>query len=252
MNHYLVCKEVMTTNNIQTIENLNREIVACRLCPRLVAYREEVAQKKRRMYLNDAYWGRPLPGFGDPEASVLILGLAPAAHGGNRTGRMFTGDRSGDWLFETLYKFGFASSPVSAHRDDGLSLHQAYITATVRCAPPDNKPLPQERANCQPYLLRELRLLNNVRVVVALGKIAFDGYLSARQEMGLEVHKPRPAFGHGVSHDLPDGKTLVASYHPSQQNTQTGRLTREMFEGVFSQVRRLVDAGYKGGQSWQP
>jgi uracil-DNA glycosylase family 4 len=154
---------------------------------------------------------------------------------------MFTGDRSGDWLFETLYKFGFASSPISSHRDDGLTLRQAYITATVHCAPPDNKPLPQERINCLPYLLRELDLLKNVSVIVALGKIAFDGYLSARGEMGLEVPRPRPRFGHDATCVLPDGKTLVASYHPSQQNTQTGRLTREMFEGVFSRVRQLVD-----------
>jgi uracil-DNA glycosylase family 4 len=228
--------------DIQALDDLNREVIACVRCPRLVTYRQDVAQKKRRMYLNEDYWGRPLPGYGDPEAQVLIVGLAPAAHGGNRTGRMFTGDRSGDWLFETLYKFGFASSPTSSHRDDGLTLRQAYITATVHCAPPDNKPLPQERINCLPYLLRELDLLQNVRIIVALGKFAFDGYLSARQEMGLGTSRPRPRFGHGATCGLPDGKTLVASYHPSQQNTQTGRLTREMFEGVFSRVRQLVDA----------
>ena len=206
-----------------------------------MTYRQEVAQKKRRMYLDEDYWGRPLPGYCDPGAQVLIVELASTAHGGNRTGRMFTGDRSGDWLFETLYKFGFASSPTSSHRDDGLTSRQAYITATVHCAPPDNKPLPQERINCLPYLLRELNLLRNVSVIVALGKIAFDGYLSARGEMGLEVPRPKPRFGHGAAYGLPGGKTLVASYHPSQQNTQTGRLTREMFEGVFSCVRQLVD-----------
>jgi uracil-DNA glycosylase family 4 len=231
----------MRPGDIQAIEDLNREVIACARCPRLVAHRQEVARKKRRMYLNEDYWGRPLPGYGDPEAQVLIMGLAPAAHGGNRTGRMFTGDRSGDWLFETLYKSGFASSPISVRRDDGLTLRRAYITAAVRCAPPGNKPLPQERINCLPYLLRELALLRNVSIIVALGKIAFDGYLSARQQMGLEVPKPRPSFGHGATSLLPDGKTLVASYHPSQQNTQTGRLTREMFEGVFSRVRHLVD-----------
>ena len=226
---------------MQALSTLNQEIIGCTLCPRLVAYRQEVAQKKRRMYLDEEYWGRPLPGFGDPEARVLIVGLAPAAHGGNRTGRMFTGDRSANWLFEALYKYGFASSPTSVRRDDGLTLKQAYITATVRCAPPGNKPLPQERTNCLPYLLRELDILRNVSVIVALGRIAFDGYLSARQEMGLDLPKPRPRFSHGATCRLPDGKTLVASYHPSQQNTQTGRLTREMFEGVFSHVKQLVD-----------
>lgn len=224
------------------LEDLNREVVACVRCPRLVTYRQEVARKKRRMYLHQEYWGRPLPGFGDPKAQVLIVGLAPAAHGGNRTGRMFTGDQSGNWLIETLYKFGFASSPTSSQRDDGLTLRQVYITATVHCAPPDNKPTPQERINCLPYLLRELRLLGNVSVIVALGKIAFDGYLLARREMGLEVPRPRPVFGHGAICDLADGKTLVASYHPSRQNTQTGKLTREMFEAVFSSVRQLVDS----------
>lgn len=227
---------------MQALEALNQEIIDCTLCPRLVAHRQEVARKKRRMYLHEDYWGRPLPGYGGPEAQVLIVGLAPAAHGGNRTGRMFTGDRSGSWLFETLYKYGFASSPTSVRRDDGLTLKQAYITATVRCAPPDNKPLPQERTNCLPYLLRELDILRNVSVIVALGRIAFDGYLSARQEMGLDLPKPRPHFSHGATCRLPDGKTLVASYHPSQQNTQTGRLTREMFEDVFSCVRQLMDA----------
>jgi len=227
---------------MQALEALTQEIIDCTLCPRLVAHRQDVARKKRRMYLHEDYWGRPLPGYGDPEAQVLIVGLAPAAHGGNRTGRMFTGDRSGNWLFETLYKYSFASSPTSVRRDDGLTLKQAYITATVRCAPPDNKPLPQERTNCLPYLLRELDILRNVSVIVALGRIAFDGYLSARQEMGLDLPKPRPHFSHGATCRLPDGKTLVASYHPSQQNTQTGRLTREMFEDVFSCVRQLMDA----------
>ncbi len=222
------------------LEELNREVIACVRCPRLVTYRQEVALRKRRMYLNEDYWGRPLAGYGDPDARVLIVGLAPAAHGGNRTGRMFTGDRSGDWLFEAMYKFGFASSPTSSHRDDGLTLRQAYITAAVHCAPPDNKPLPQERTNCLPYLRRELALLKNVSVIVALGKFAFDSYLSVLSEMGLEVPRPKPRFGHGATCVLPDGNTLVASYHPSQQNTQTGRLTREMFEGVFSSVRQLV------------
>ena len=229
------------TGPAQALETLNREVTACRLCPRLVEHRERTAREKRRMYLDQEYWGRPLPSFGDPDARALIIGLAPAAHGGNRTGRMFTGDSSGDWLYETLYKFGFASSPISQRRDDGLALRDAYITAAVRCAPPDNKPSTVEKAACRPYLLQELSLLTGVSVVVALGKIAFDSYLTARREMGQETPAPKPRFSHRAAHRLPDGKTLVSSYHPSRQNTQTGRLTREMFEGVFSDVRRLLE-----------
>ncbi len=225
----------------QTLETLNRSAIDCRTCPRLVEHRERMARDKRAMYRDQEYWGRPLPSFGDPEARALIIGLAPAAHGGNRTGRMFTGDSSGNWLFETLYKFGFASSPSSTRRDDGLALNDAYITATVRCAPPDNKPSTSEKAACRPYLLGELSLLAGVKVVVALGKIAFDGYLSARRELGWETPKPAPRFAHGAVHQMPDGVTLVSSYHPSQQNTNTGRLTREMFEGVFAGVRGLLD-----------
>lgn len=173
---------------------------------------------------------------------MVIIGLAPAAHGGNRTGRMFTGDKSGDWLAETLYKFGFANSPISMHKDDGLTLKQAYITATIRCAPPDNRPLPQERINCLPYLLRELEILKSVRVAVALGRIAFDSYLSACREVGSHIPTPRPRFRHGAIYNLRHGTFLLASYHPSQRNTQTGRLTREMFEEVFSSARILVDS----------
>lgn len=224
------------------IEKLQQKIVDCKLCPRLTDYRQEVAWKKRRMYMDWEYWGRPLPAFGDPEAQVLLLGLAPAAHGGNRTGRMFTGDRSGDWVFGTLHRFGFASLPTSTHRDDGQSLNGAYITAALRCAPPQNKPLREELAKCQPYLLRELELLSNVRVVVALGRIAFDAYLRLLREQGHSLPSPRPKFGHNVVHEMPDGRLLLCSYHPSQQNTQTGRLTQEMFDEVFRKARELVGA----------
>ena len=210
------------------------------MCPRLVAHRETVARDKRPMYSDWDYWGRPVPGFGDTEARLLILGLAPAAHGANRTGRMFTGDRSGDWVYGTLHKFGFASSPESRRRDDGLTLNDAYITAALRCAPPANKPLPEERSNCLPFLLQELELLPRVRVVVALGKLAFDTYLSICSRRDVALASPRPKFGHGLVYQLADGITLVGSYHPSQQNTFTGRLTREMFEGIFRQARIIL------------
>ena len=231
---------------MDTIEGLNQKIIACTKCPRLVEYREEVARTKRRMYRESEYWGRPLPGFGDPEARVLLVGLAPAAHGGNRTGRMFTGDRSGDWVYGTLHKFGFANQPTSLNREDGLALEDAYITAALRCAPPANKPLREELLVCRPYLLQELRLLKRLRVVVALGKIAFDAYLATCRELsttGEYLPTPRPRFGHGETCVLPTGITLVSSYHSSQQNTQTGRLTRGMFEDVFVTVRRLLDQG---------
>ena len=222
------------------LQVLQDTIIGCTRCPRLVTYLEEVARKKRRMYLDWDYWGRPLPAFGDPQARLLVLGLAPAAHGGNRTGRMFTGDRSGDWLFGTLYKFGFATSPNSRYRDDGLSLRDAYITAALRCAPPANKPLREERANCLPYFLRELDLLTEVRVVVALGGIAFDTYLASCTARGVDLPSPKPRFGHRATYTLGGGITLIGSYHPSQQNTQTGRLTREMFEDVFGYARQLL------------
>ncbi len=226
-----------------SLSELGEAIVSCGLCQRLVEHREAVARNKRPMYADWDYWGRPVPGFGDPQARLLVLGLAPAAHGANRTGRMFTGDRSGDWLYGTLYKFGFCNSPESRRRDDGLSLTDAYIASAVRCAPPDNKPLPQERSNCLPYLLTELGLLTKVEVVVALGKFAFDAYLSARSHQGAELPSPRPRFGHGETHAFSDGITLIISYHPSQHNTLTGRLTEGMFEGVFSKVRRILDGG---------
>lgn len=188
------------------------------------------------------YWGKPVPGFGDASAKVLILGLAPAAHGANRTGRMFTGDRSADWLLAAMCRYGFSNQPSSRSREDGLVLTDAYITAVLRCAPPVNKPVAAELANCRPYLLAELDILSNIRVVLALGKIAFDGFLVACRDWGHEIPSPRPKFGHCVVYQLPSGLTLIGSYHPSQQNTQTGRLTREMFDSVFERVRRLLDA----------
>ena len=224
----------------ETLADLRQAVTDCRECPRLVDHRETVARDKRLMYQDWEYWGRPVPGFGDPAARLVLLGLAPAAHGANRTGRMFTGDRSGDWVYGTLNRFGFASSPVSQSRDDGMSLIDAYITAAVRCAPPDNKPLPSERSNCAPYLVRELELLKNVKVVVALGKFAFDAYLGICAGSGFELPSPRPKFGHCLAYQLDGGVTLLASYHPSQHNTLTGRLTPKMFDNVFAVARRLL------------
>ena len=225
------------------LEQLQNNIIECARCPRLVSHRRAVAEKKRPMYRDWLYWGRPVPSFGDPDARLLLVGLAPAAHGANRTGRMFTGDRSGDWLFGTLHKFGFASSPESRHADDGLTLHDAYITAALHCAPPLNKPEREEMSSCLPFLARELDLLRRVRVVLALGKIAFDTYLRLCRERGVSAPVPRPKFGHGVSYELGDGTVLMGCYDPSQQNTQTGRLTREMFESVFSQAKEVLESG---------
>jgi uracil-DNA glycosylase family 4 len=219
---------------------LNDRVTRCHLCPRLVAHREAVGRLKRREFRDWTYWARPVPGFGDPNARLWVVGLAPAAHGGNRTGRVFTGDRSGDWLYEALHTFGFANQPQSRSREDGLRLTDCYISAAVRCAPPDNKPVPEEFRNCRQYLLEELRLFRRVRVVVALGKIAFDQYLKACTELGQSVPRPLPQFSHGAAYGLPSGVTLLGSYHPSQQNTFTGRLTRLMFHSVFKQVRRLL------------
>ena len=222
------------------IEELQERVIGCTRCPRLVDHCRAVAEKRRPMYREWEYWGKPLPAFGSADARLLILGLAPAAHGGNRTGRMFTGDRSGDWVFGTLHKFGFASSPDSQCRDDGLFLKDAYITAALRCAPPANKPLPEELLNCRPYLIEELRLLTRIRIVVALGKIAFDTFLRTWSGEGHQIPAPRPGFGHGATYKLPDGPVLMGSYHPSQQNTQTGRLTREMFESIFAKAREIL------------
>lgn len=221
---------------------LNEQIIQCRRCPRLVDYRQTVARTKRRQFQHWTYWGRPLPGFGDPGAQVYILGLAPAAHGGNRTGRIFTGDRSGDWLYEALYRYGFANQPVSVHREDGLRLSQCYIGAAVRCAPPDNKPLPDEFTRCRPYVVEELEVLSSVRVVIALGKIAFDQYLKACRDTGLVPPRPVLQFRHGATYSMPWGVTLLASFHPSQQNTFTGKLTKPMFHQVFKQAKTLLAA----------
>ena len=220
---------------------IRQEVIGCARCPRLVEYRCRVAQQKRRAYRDWQYWGKPIPGFGDPKACLLVLGLAPAAHGGNRTGRVFTGDSSGDLLFATLYRTGFANQPQSVSVDDGLRLRGAYITASVRCAPPANKPLPAEFRNCREYLERELDLLRNVKVVVALGKVAFDTYLSILQRRGQIASRSRFRFDHGaVTKFPPPLPTLIASYHPSRQNTQTGRLTQRMFLAVFRKAKAYL------------
>jgi uracil-DNA glycosylase family 4 len=218
---------------------VNAAIVACEKCPRLRTYCQAVAREKRRAFRDEIYWGKPVPGFGDPKAHLLLVGLAPAAHGGNRTGRMFTGDRSGDFLYTALYRAGFANQPMARSRDDGLQLIDAYITASGRCAPPENKPTPEELSNCRPYLIDELRLLKNVRVIVALGKIAFDNVLLALAYRDVNIPKPRPAFKHEIVHQL-DRYTLIGSYHPSQRNTQTGLLTPAMFDRIFYQARQLI------------
>ena len=219
--------------SVQSVDSLLRlaaEVSSCRRCPRLVAWREHVAREKRAAFRDDVYWGRGIPGFGDPHAKVLVLGLAPAAHGGNRTGRVFTGDRSGDWLYRAMHRAGFANQPTSISVDDGLSLTGAWVTAAVKCAPPDNKPLPEERTNCHAFLQREVELLTDVRVVVCLGAIA---YQAACAEFAV---RPRPKFGHGVEVEARGGLHLLCSFHPSQQNTFTGRLTEAMLDDVFSRA----------------
>ena len=223
------------------LDTLNREVVRCTRCPRLVVYREQVAREKRRAYRGCEYWGRPVPGFGDPKARVLVLGLAPGAHGSNRTGRPFTGDASGKFMYPVLYETGFANQPNATHCDDGLELKDLYITAAVRCAPPDNKPLPQELANCAPYLDREMDGLKNLRVVVALGRIGFDAYLNYLKRRGQITGKKLYLFQHGAKYEMPDGKILLASYHPSNQNTQTGKLTRQMFVRIFEAAAQLAN-----------
>jgi len=213
------------------------EIVACRACPRLVEWREQVARDKRASFAAWEYWGRPIPGFGDPDARVLVLGLAPAAHGANRTGRVFTGDRSGDFLFAAMHRAGLANQPTSVSIDDGLQLHDCFVTAAVRCAPPANAPLPAERDACATFLTREVALLRNVRVIVALGQFAWD---AACRHWGV---RPKPRFGHGATATLPGGKTLIGSFHPSQQNTFTGRLTPAMLDDVFAAARTAAAGG---------
>ncbi|HLJ90370.1 MAG TPA: uracil-DNA glycosylase [Candidatus Angelobacter sp.] len=219
---------------------LNKEIVRCTLCPRLVSYREQVGREKRRAYMDWDYWAKPVPGWGDPSAHLLILGLAPGAHGSNRTGRPFTGDGSGNFMYPVLYKAGFASQANASHREDGLRLIDAYITAAVRCAPPQNKPAPDEIANCAGYLDRELAALKKIKVIVPLGKIGFDAYLNYLKRRELLSSKAGFKFAHGAQYGLPDGRILLCSYHPSMQNTLTGKLTEAMFMEVFVRARRLI------------
>jgi len=225
---------------MEAIQRLNQAIIRCEKCPRLVRWREQVAENPPRRYVGKSYWAKPLPGFGDHKARLLIVGLAPAAHGGNRTGRMFTGDRSGEWLYKALNAFGFSNQPASEHRNDGLRLKGCYITAAVRCAPPANKPAREEFENCRSYLVQELRLLKKVHVVIALGKIAFDSFLKAYRIGGGSVPRPYPQFSHGETTHLSSQMTLLASYHPSQQNTFTGRLTAKMFHSVFEKGKELL------------
>jgi uracil-DNA glycosylase family 4 len=222
----------------ESLDALTLEIVACRACPRLVRWREQIAREKRAAFRADDYWGRPVPGFGDPAARVLVLGLAPAAHGGNRTGRVFTGDRSGDWLFAAMHRAGFANQPESVSLDDGLRLTDAYVAAAVRCAPPDNKPTRDERDTCLPYFVRELALLEQVSVIVTLGAFAYEALWGAFRADGVALPRPRPKFAHGV--EVPtDRATIIGCFHPSQQNTFTGKLTEPMLDAVFARAREL-------------
>lgn len=222
------------------LDTLKAEVVACRRCPRLTEYRERVAVEKRRAYRDCQYWGKPVPSLGSADARLLIVGLAPGAHGANRTGRMFTGDDSGGFLFPTLHRFGFSSLPHSRGPGDGLRLLDAYLTAAVRCVPPQNKPTTAERAECRPYLVREVQSLRRVRVVVALGNLAWDGYLAVLKQLGRPL-KPKPRFGHLVEVRQEPGVTLLGSYHPSRQNTNTGTLTQPMFDAVFERARSLLE-----------
>lgn len=219
---------------------ISADVIGCEHCPRLRAYCTEIARVKRAGHRGEEYWGRPVPGFGDPAAWLLIVGLAPGAHGANRTGRVFTGDRSGEWLYGELHRQGLASALRSVHAGDGLTLRGVYISAAARCAPPDNRPTREELDNCREYLVREMRALGGVRVRLALGRVAFDAILKARGELGLPPIRPKPAFAHGASKSLPEGGFLLASYHPSQQNTSTGKLTPAMWRNVFDRARALA------------
>ena len=225
---------------VDSLGQLRDDVCGCTVCPRLVEWREQVAIEKRASYRDQTYWGKPVPGFGDPAAKVLVLGLAPAAHGANRTGRVFTGDRSGDWLFRAMHRAGLANQPTSVSVDDGLTLREAWVAAAVKCAPPDNKPLPEERDACRPLLQRELALLANVSVIVCLGGFAYE---AACSEFGV---RPRPKFGHGVEVPMAGGRTLLCSYHPSQQNTFTGRLTEPMLDSVFTRACEIAGVSASG------
>ena len=230
----------MSARRFRSIAGVQRAIVACEQCERLRTHCLTVAREKRRAYRDETYWGKPVPGFGDPEARLVIVGLAPGAHGANRTGRIFTGDSSGDWLYEALHRVGFASLPTSVSRDDGQTLTDCYITCAARCAPPDNKPLPDELDRCRPYLEAELALLKRTRVVLALGRIGHETWLRGSGWWERLAAQQRPVFGHAAEHAFPGGPVLLASFHPSRQNTQTGRLTRAMWHGVFERARELI------------
>ena len=221
-----------------TLARLNQDLIDCRTCPRLVEWREEVAATKRASYAEWDYWGRPVPGFGDPAARLVLVGLAPAAHGANRTGRMFTGDRSGDWLYRALHRAGFANQASAEHRDDGLELSDCFVTSIVHCAPPANKPTADERAACGDWLGRELDLLGDMEVMVALGQLSYNQVM---RRFGASAPRPRPRFGHGAEVHIEGGPLLICSYHPSQQNTFTGRLTEPMFDAIFSRARELLN-----------
>ncbi len=227
-----------SADSLTLLADHNRRLIACERCPRLRIYGAGIAETKRRAYLHEEYWGKPVPSFGDPKARLLILGLAPGAHGSNRTGRPFTGDGSGNFLYPVLYEAGFASQPMAVSREDGMKLHDAWITSVVRCAPPDNKPTPDEQRNCAPWMDEELALLPRLQVVVCLGRIAWDGYRAYLKRTAGSVAPY--TFSHGAEYVLPDGRTVIGSYHPSLQNTNTGRLTRPMFLNIFSRARALL------------
>ena len=226
----------------QSLLLLNKKIISCQLCPRLVEWRKEIARTKVRLFEHEEYWGKPVPGFGDHNARLLIVGLAPAAHGANRTGRMFTGDESGTWLYRALHKAGFANQSQSVSKNDKLSLLDCYITATCRCAPPKNKPLPEEIRNCRPFILEEFRLLKKLKVIIGLGKIGFDAAFDCCSELGITSLTRRPTFTHGLTVTVNPTLTLIGSYHPSQQNTFTGVLTKSMFDGIFRRAAKILSS----------
>lgn len=230
----------MKTESARELSKLNRKIIACRNCPRLVEWRVQVAHHKTKRYLDWEYWGKAVPGFGDPQAGLWIIGLAPAAHGANRTGRMFTGDRSGNWLYRALFKAGFANQATSISRDDGLKLFNCYISALARCVPPGNKPTREEFANCQPYLEKEFDILQNLKVILCLGQLAYQHTLYLLEARGFSLPRPRLKFRHGLEFMVGNSLHLITSYHPSQQNTFTGKLTEEMLDGVFERIRGVL------------